>query len=151
MKAIFDMQSHSLLIASCPVFPYVQWNPASSLCPDKCPAFYSCQLAHRAVALVWPGDKKRLWACVCLFVFHRQMHFHPSLEVSVHLDDFFCVCVCLYVQVNWQERTRPVCSVWKISSTLQAPLLRCWTGPEQVVVCLSKYKHGRNNERCFIS
>lgn len=48
MKATFRMQSHSLLTTSCPVFPYIQWNPASSLCSDKRPDCCSCQLAHRA-------------------------------------------------------------------------------------------------------
>ncbi len=89
--------------------------------------------------------------CVCVCV--SQANAHSSICVSVGAFVSFCACVCLSVQVSWQVRTRPSarCSVWKISSTPRAPLLRRWTGSEQVVICLSKYKHGRNNERGFIS
>lgn len=97
--------------------------------------------------------------CVCLCVYHRQMHIWASVPecwcifIILCQSVYMCVCVCLSVRGSWQVRKRPSarCSVWKISSNPQAPLLRRWTGSEQVVICLSKYKHGWNNERGFIS
>lgn len=94
---------------------------------------------------------------MCVPVTGKCMLRHLCLSVGAFVSLCACVCMCvcvrLSVQVSWQGRTRPSarCSVGKISSTLQAPLLRRRTGSEQVVICLSKYKHGRNNERGFIS
>lgn len=64
-----------------------------------------------------------------------------------------CSPTRISLDVSWQERVRlsAWCSVWKISTTPRAPLLRRWAGSEQAVICLSKYKHGQNNERSFIS
>lgn len=90
------------------------------------------------------GDALGVCDCVC----------YTDKCTYRHLGKCCCIFyMYLSVQVNWEERTRPSsqCCVWKISSNPQAPLLRCWTGSEQVVICLYKYKHGQNNERCFIS
>lgn len=144
MKAAFDMQNHPLLTTSCPVSP---------LCPMK-----SClKLVFRQVPRLLQLPTGKQSSGISL----TRRPGEALLCVSVSLWGIFgCVriifvplCVSsISVQVSQQVRTRPSArsSAWKISSTPRAPLLRRWTGSEQVVICLSKYKHGQNNERGFI-
>lgn len=70
--------------------------------------------SHRAVALDWPGDKERL--CVCVSVTHTCC---GGIGAFVS----FCVIVSLWAS-RWKQGHQPLCSFWKISSILRAPLLR---------------------------
>lgn len=95
--------------------------------------------SHRAVALDWPGDKERLCVCVC------QSHTH-AVEALVHLYHFVSLCLC-----EPAGETRPSAPVFILKDKLNPQSTFIKTGSEKVVICLSKYKHGRNNERSFIS
>lgn len=85
---------------------------------------------------------RRQGEALCVCVSHTHM-----------LWRHWCICIilCHCVFVSQQVKTRPSAPVFILKDKLNPQSTFIKTGSEKVVICLSKYKHGRNNERSLIS